>query len=106
VVIEFSVSIRTQEIAIRMALGSQRNAVARLVLLSAMKLALLRCGLGLLRSFATSRLISSFLFDVSGTDPLVYIGATFTMMLIALLASGFPAACAASTNPVDALRAT
>ena len=106
VVVEFSVSLRTQEIAIRMALGSQRNAVAWLVLLSAIKLALLGCGLGLLGSFATSRLISSFLFDVSGTDPLVYIGATFTMMSIALLASGLPAARAASTNPVDALRAT
>jgi putative ABC transport system permease protein len=106
VVVEFSVSLRTQEIAIRMALGSQRNAVARLVLLSGIKLALLGCGLGLLGSFATSRLISSLLFDVSGTDPLVYIGATFTMMSIALLASALPAARAASTNPVDALRAT
>jgi putative ABC transport system permease protein len=104
VVVAFSTSLRTQEIAVRMALGAQRRAIAQLVMLSGTKLALLGCGLGLLGSFATSRLISSFLFDVSGTDPLVYIGAVSTMMSIALFASALPAARAASTNPVDALR--
>jgi ABC-type antimicrobial peptide transport system permease subunit len=106
VVVGFSVSLRSQEIAIRMAVGAQRRAIVRLVLLSGTKLAMFGCGLGLLGSFATSRLVSSFLFDVSGTDPLVYMGAALTMILMALLASAPPAVRAASINPVDALRST
>ena len=102
--VAFSVSLRTQEIAIRMALGAQRTDIARLVLFSGAKLALLGCGLGLLGSFAVSRLVSSFLFDVSATDPLVYVGAALTMMLMALLASALPATRAASVDPIAALR--
>ncbi len=105
-VVAFSVSLRSQEIAIRMALGAQRGGIARLVLASGAKLALLGCGLGLLGSVAVSRLVSSFLFDVSGTDPLVYIGAAVTMMLMALLASALPASRAASAEPIDALRSS
>jgi len=63
-VIAFSVSQRTQEIAIRMTLGAQRASIAKLVLVSGAKLALLGCGLGVLRSLAVSRLVSSFLFGV------------------------------------------
>jgi ABC-type antimicrobial peptide transport system permease subunit len=103
-VVAFSVSLRTQEIAIRMALGARRTSVARLVLLSAARLALLGCGLGLLASLALSRLVSSFLFDVSATDPLVYFAATLIMMLMALLAAALPAARAASADPILALR--
>jgi predicted permease len=103
-VVAFSVSLRTQEIAIRMALGAQRTSIARLVLVSGAKLALLGCGLGLLGSFAVSRLLSSFLFDVSATDPLVYLGAALTMMLLALVASALPAKRAATADPIDALR--
>ncbi len=105
-VVAFSVSLRSQEIAIRMALGAQRGGIARLVLISGAKLALLGCGLGLLGSVAVSRLVSSFLFGVSGTDPLVYLGAAVTMMLMALLASALPASRAASADPIDALRSS
>jgi putative ABC transport system permease protein len=103
-VVAFSVSLRTQEIAIRMALGAQRTGIARLVLISGGKLALLGCGLGVLGSLAVSRLISSFLFEVSATDPLVYTAAVLIMMLMALLASVLPAVRAASADPIDALR--
>jgi ABC-type antimicrobial peptide transport system permease subunit len=96
--------LRTQEIAIRMALGAQRIGIARLVLVSAAKLAFLGCGLGLLGSFAISRLVTSFLFNVSATDPFVYIAAVLTMMLMALLASTLPATRAASVDPIEALR--
>jgi predicted permease len=105
-VMAFSVSQRTQEIAIRMALGAERAGIVRLVLLSGGKLALLGCGLGVVGSVAVSRLITSFLFGVSATDPLVYSGAVLMMVLMALLASAFPALRAASADPIEALRSS
>jgi putative ABC transport system permease protein len=104
-VVAFSVSLRGQEIAIRMALGAQRAQIARMVLVSGAKLALLGCGLGLLGSVAIARLVNTFLFGVSATDPLIYVGAALTMMGMALMASALPARRAASANPVEALRA-
>lgn len=103
-VVAFSVSLRTREIAIRMALGAQRTGIARLVLISGAKMALLGCGLGLLGSLAASRLISSLLFEVSATNPLVYLAGVLIMMVMALLASALPATQAASAEPIDALR--
>jgi predicted permease len=103
-VVAFSVSLRTQEIAIRMALGAQRGAIARLVLLSGMKMALLGCGLGVLGSLASSRFVDSFLFDVSATSPAIYLAGVAIMMLMALLGSALPAARAASTNLIHVLR--
>ncbi len=103
-VVAFSVSLRTQEIAVRMALGSQRSGIARLVLTSSAKLALLGCFLGVLGSLAVSRLVGSFLFDVSATDPLIYLAGVLIMMLLALLASALPATRAASADPMKALR--
>ncbi len=103
-IVAFSVSLRTQEIAIRMALGAPRSGVAQLILLSGARMAMIGCALGVLGSLAISRLVRSFLFEVSPTDPLVYVGAVITMMLLALLASALPAARAASADPVDGLR--
>ncbi len=103
-VVAFSVSLRSQEIAVRMVLGSKRTGIAGLVLISAMKMALLGCGLGVLASLAVSRLVSSFLFDVSATDPLIYLASVLLMMLMAVLASAIPATRAASADPVAALR--
>jgi ABC-type antimicrobial peptide transport system permease subunit len=65
---------------------------------------MLGCALGLLGSLAASRLVDSFLFQVSATDPLVYSAGVIIVMLVALLASLLPAARAASADPVDALR--
>jgi putative ABC transport system permease protein len=103
-VVTFSVSLRAQEIAIRMALGARRTGIARLVFLSGTKLALLGCGFGLAGSLAISRLVKSFLFNVSATDPLVYGSAALAMILMTLLASALPATRAASADPIDALR--
>jgi putative ABC transport system permease protein len=103
-VVAFSVSLRTQEIAIRMALGSQRTAIARLVLYSGARLGLIGCGLGAAASLAVARLIGSFLFGVTATDPLIYAAAATTMMAITLLASVLPARRAASADPLHALR--
>jgi predicted permease len=105
-VVAFSVSLRAQEIAIRMALGAQRAGIARLVLISSARLALLGCALGVAGSIAVSRLVRSFLFEVSPTDPAIYIASVGIMIAIALAASALPAQRAASADPVDALRST
>jgi putative ABC transport system permease protein len=105
-VVAFSVSLRTQEIAVRMALGSQRAGIARLVLISSARLALLGCGIGVVGSVAVSRLVSSFLFEVTATDPLIYLAGVLLMTVMALLASAVPAARAASADPIELLRST
>lgn len=105
-VIAFSVSQRTQEIAIRMALGAQRGGIARLVIGAGLKLALLGCALGVLGSLAASRLVSAFLFEVSATDPLIYAASVAIMVLMTLFASGIPARRAAAAEPMDALRSS
>jgi putative ABC transport system permease protein len=103
-VMAFSASQRAQEIAIRMTLGAQRADIGTLVLLSGATLVLPGCSLGIVGSLAMSRLIRSFLFSVSATDRFVYSGAVILMMLIALLASAFPALRASSVDPIKALR--
>jgi predicted permease len=104
-VVAFSVSMRRHEIAIRMALGAQRAEIVRLVLTSGAKLALAGCGIGVLGSLAASRLVSSFLFEVSATDPIIYVAGVLVMMAMALIASALPARRAALADPIEALRA-
>jgi len=103
-VIAFSAAMRVQEMAIRMALGSQRSGVLRLVLTSAAKLAAVGCAIGLLGAVLASRLLRSLLFDVSPFDPAVLVLASLLVLLLALLASFLPAQRAASINPMSALR--
>jgi putative ABC transport system permease protein len=104
-VIAFSAALRVQEMAIRMALGSQRSGILGLVFLSAIKLALAGCALGLIGAAAASHLLDSFLFHVSPFDPLVLAVAAFFVIVLALGASLLPAAHAASINPMRSLRA-
>jgi putative ABC transport system permease protein len=61
---------------------------------------------GVVGSLAASRLVNSFLFGVSATDPFVYTAAAVTMMVVALLGSALPALRAASADPIDALRSS
>jgi predicted permease len=103
-VIAFSVALREQEIAVRMALGCQRSGVLVLILGSGVKLASLGCGFGLLGAVAVSRLLRSFLFDVSPFDPGVLALSAAAMLLLALAASALPARRASSTDPMLALR--
>jgi len=103
-VVAFSVSLRTREIAIRIALGAQRTDITKLVLTWGTRLALLGCGLGVLGSLAVSRFVSSFLFDISATNPLIYAASVVIMTLMALAASAVPATRAASADPIEALR--
>ena len=103
-VIAFSVALREQEIAVRMALGGQRSGVFLLILSSGTKLAAVGCGLGLLGAVAASRLLRSFLFEVSPFDPGVLALSAIAMLLLALAASALPARRASSTDPMLALR--
>ncbi len=103
-VVAFSVTLRTQEIAIRMALGARRAAIARLVIASAIRLALIGCGIGVLASLAVARLVHSFLFEVSLIDPLVYTSAIAAMILLAVLGAAVPANRAAAADPLETLR--
>lgn len=105
-VMAFSVAQRTQEIAIRITLGAQRTGIAKLVLVSGAKLALLGCVLGVLGSLAVSRLINSFLFGVSPTDPLIYMICALLTMTMAVLASVLPASRAACTLPIEVLKSS
>jgi putative ABC transport system permease protein len=104
--VAFSASLRTHEIAIRMALGAQRGRIAGLILSSAAKLALLGCTFGVLGSLAVSRIITSLLFDVSATDPLIYLAGVLVMMTTATMASALPATRVASLDPIVSLRST
>ena len=104
-VIAFSAALRTQEMAIRMALGSQRAGILRLVFASATKVAMLGCAIGLLGVAAASRLLGSFLFGVSPFDPLVLSLAALFVLLLAWLASLLPARRAASMDLMSVLRA-
>src|SRR5262249_51221928 len=103
-VIAFSAALRAQEMAIRMALGSQRAGILRLVFASATKVAMLGCAIGLLGVAVVSRLLGSFLFGVSPFDPLVLTLAAVLVLLLAWLASLLPARRAASINLMSILR--
>ena len=103
-VIAFSAALRAQEMAIRMALGSQRAGILGLVFVSAAKLAVAGCAIGLLGAAAASRLLVTFLFGVSPFDPLVLALAAAFVMLLAWLASLLPARRAASIDLMSALR--
>lgn len=104
-VIAFTVALRVQEMAIRLALGSQRSSIVGLVLASGAKLAAAGCAVGLIGAVAASRLIQSMVYGVKTWDPLTLAVAALLVMLLALAASLLPARRAASTNPVEALRA-
>jgi len=104
-VIAFSAALRTQEMAIRLALGSQRSSVMRLVLTSAARLGLIGCGIGALVAVFATRLLRSLLFDVDPLDPIVLVLAALSIFLLALAASIIPARRAASIDPMQALRA-
>jgi predicted permease len=103
-VIAFSAAMRTQEMAIRLALGSQRASVIRLILTSGTKLGLIGCGLGAVAAFFATRLLRSLLFEVDPLDPSVIALAAASIFVLAIAASFVPARRAASVEPVRALR--
>jgi putative ABC transport system permease protein len=103
-VIAFTAGMRTQEMAIRLALGSQRSGVVGLVLASGAKLGLAGCVIGAVGAMFATRLMRSLLFQVSPLDPAVLVLAVLSILALALLASFVPARRAASVEPMKALR--
>jgi putative ABC transport system permease protein len=99
-----SVTRRTQEIGIRMALGAQRGDVLRLVIGEGARLAAIGLAIGVAASLVAARLISSLLFDVKPTDPLTFIVVSLILTGVALLASYIPARRAMRVDPMVALR--
>jgi predicted permease len=103
-VIAFSTALRTQEMAIRLALGSQRWSIMRLILVSGVKLGLAGCGIGIIAAIFATRLLRSLLFQVDSLNPVILTLAALSILLIALVASVIPARRAASVEPMEALR--
>ena len=104
-VISYAVSQRTREIGIRMALGAQRNAITGMFVRHGLLLTGIGIACGLVASFATMRLMSSLLFNVSPIDPVTYATIPFGIAAIAWLACYLPSRRAATVDPVNALRA-
>jgi len=104
-VVAYSVSRRTREIGVRMALGAQRSTVERLILREAVRLVASGIALGILGSLAATTLLQRLLFDVHSWDIATLGSVAVVLGLSALLASYIPAQRAASINPVEALRA-
>ncbi len=103
-VISYSVSQRTQEIGIRMALGASAQHVRWRVLRQAMLLALTGIVAGALGAWVTARLLTSLLYGVSATDPLTFGGVVALLTLVAAAAAYFPARRASMVDPMKALR--
>lgn len=99
-----TVAQRTHEIGVRMALGAGQKSVLRLVLGNGMRLSLLGIALGTAGAFALTRLMKSFLFHVTPTDPATFVEVALFLFAVALLASYLPARRATRVDPVVALR--
>jgi len=104
-VIAYSVSQRTREIGVRMALGAQRGSVYQLVMREAGRLTLAGIGVGLVCSVGAARLMRTLLFGTAAWDVATLASVAVLLGACALLASFIPARRAASVNPVEALRA-
>ena len=103
-VMSYSVTERTREIGLRMALGAQQGDVLRLVIWKGMKLAMVGVGIGLTASYFLMRLMKSLLFEINATDPLTFLLVAGLLSVVAFLACWIPARRATKVDPMEALR--
>jgi ABC-type antimicrobial peptide transport system permease subunit len=104
-VISYSVSQRTREIGIRMALGAKRGELTRLFVGNGLQLVAIGAAFGLAAAAVLMRFMQSLLFEVSPFDPVTYSAVTLTLVAAALMASYVPALRATMIDPMEALRA-
>ena len=100
----YTVSRRTNEIGIRMALGAEARWVLVMVLRETSMLAVFGIGVGLLGALAATRVVGSMLFGLEPNDPVTFAVGAVLLLLVALLAAMIPAWRAARVDPLDALR--
>jgi predicted permease len=104
-VLAYTVSQRTHEIGVRIALGAQSGNVVRLVVGQGLRLTMLGVGIGVVAALAGGRALAALLFGVSASDPSVFTATAVTLISVAVLASYFPARRAIRIDPTEALRA-
>jgi putative ABC transport system permease protein len=103
-VLAYSVSQRTKELGLRIALGADRRGLVRLVVGEGMTVGVAGIILGILAAAATGRLLSSLVFNISVWDPLTYVGVATALGLVALVSCAVPAIRASRIDPMEALR--
>jgi ABC-type antimicrobial peptide transport system permease subunit len=103
-VVSYSAAQRTYEMGVRMALGATPRRIFGLVIGQSLRLVLTGLAFGMLASLALTRVMTGFLYDVTPTDPMTFVGVALVLIAVALLAGYVPARRAATVDPLVALR--
>lgn len=103
--VAIGVARRLRELVIRLALGARRAELGRMIVVDHLRPLIVDAGLGLLASWWTTKLLSSFLYGLDAHGPRVFAAATLALLLVAMVAAWIPAQCASRLDPAVILRA-